>query len=72
VRQEFAELILEDGHRTTDDLVDLSGVSWISSQRILSEELQKKITAAKFVPHVLTTDQEQSRVNACLELKEHL
>ena len=31
-----------------------------------------KIVAAKFVPHVLTADQKQSRVDACRELKEHL
>ena len=31
-----------------------------------------KRVAAKFVPHVLTADQKQSRVDACLELKEHL
>ena len=66
------ELILEDRRRTTDELVDLSGVSWSSCQRILSEELQMKRVAAKFVPHVLTADQKQSQVDACLELKEHL
>jgi transposase len=67
----ICELILEDRHRT-DELVDLSGVSWSSCQRILSEELQMKRVAAKFVPHVLTADQKQSQVDACLELKEHL
>ena len=56
------ELILEDRRRTIDNLVDLSGVSWSSCQRILSEELQMKRAAAKFVPHVLTADQKQSRV----------
>jgi len=45
------ELILEDRCRTTDDLVDLSGVFWSSCQWILSEELQMKIVAAKFMPH---------------------
>jgi len=39
------ELILEDCHRTIDDLVDLSGVSWTSCQWILSEELQMKRVA---------------------------
>ena len=65
-------MILEDRRRTTDDLVDLSGVSWSSCQRILSEELQMKRVAAKFAPHVFTVDQKQSRVDACRELKEHL
>jgi len=50
------ELILEDCLRTIDDLVNFSGVSWSSCQRILSEELQMKRVAAKFVPHVLTVD----------------
>ena len=31
-----------------------------------------KRVAPKFVPHVLTADQKQSRVDACRELKEHL
>ena len=68
----ISEMILEDRRRTIDDLVDLSGVSWSSCQKILSEELQKKRAAAKFVPHVLTVDQKQSRVDECRELKEHL
>ena len=65
------KLILKDRHRTIDDLVDLSGVSWSSCQWILSEELQMKRVAAKFMPYVLTVDQKQSRVDACHELKEH-
>jgi len=68
----ICELIFEDRRTTTDDLIDLSGVSWSSCQWILSEELQMKRVAAKFVPHVLTADQKQSRVDACRELKEHL
>jgi hypothetical protein len=66
------ELILEDHRRIIDDLVDLSGESWSSCQRILSEKLQMKRVAAKFVPHVLTADQMHSRVDAYRELKEHL
>jgi len=66
------ELILEDRRRTIDDLVDLSGVSWSFCQWILSEELQLKRVAAKFMPHMLTADQRQSRVDASRELKEHL
>ena len=38
----------------------------------MSEELQMKRVAAKFVPHMLTADQKQPRVDACRELKEHL
>jgi transposase len=44
---QIRELILEDHRRTIDGLVDLSGVSWSSCQRILSEELQMKRVEAK-------------------------
>jgi hypothetical protein len=57
--------------KTTDEL-DLSAVSWSSCQRILSNELQMKTVAATSVPHVLTADQKQYRVDACCELKENL
>ena len=42
-----SQMILEDRRRTIDDLVDLSGVSWSSCQRISSEELKMKRAAAK-------------------------
>ncbi|XP_014777749.1 uncharacterized protein LOC106874510 [Octopus bimaculoides] len=48
------ELILEDRHLPTDKLVGLSDVSWSSYQRMLSEELQMKRVAAKFVTRLLT------------------
>jgi hypothetical protein len=63
---------LKDRRRTIDDLLDLSDLSWSSCQRTLSEELQMKSVAAKYMPHMLTADQKQSRVDACRELKEHL
>jgi len=65
------EMILEDCRRT-DDLVDLSGVSWSSRQQILSKELQMKSVAAKFMPHFLTVDQKPSWVDVCRKFKEHL
>jgi hypothetical protein len=40
-------MILENNRRTTDELVDLPGVSWSSCPQILSEELQIKKFAAK-------------------------
>jgi hypothetical protein len=43
----ISELILEVHWRIVDGLVDLSGVSWSSCQRILSEELQMKRVEAK-------------------------
>jgi len=39
-----------DRRRTIDELEALTGVSWSSCQRILTEELHMKRGAAKFVP----------------------
>ena len=47
-------LIREDPRRTIDQLCEMSGISWSSIQRILSEELHLGRVAAKFVPRVLT------------------
>ena len=66
------ELIMEDRRRTIDELVNLTGVSWSSCQRILNEELGMKRVAAKMVPRLLTDGQKQSRMDACRELKEQL
>lgn len=43
-------LVREDRRRTIDQLCEMSGVSWSSIQRILSEDLHMKRVAAKFVP----------------------
>jgi len=46
-----------DRGRTLDDLEAVTGVSWSSCQRILTEELHMKRVAAKFVPRLLSEDQ---------------
>jgi hypothetical protein len=48
-------------------------LGWISYgvyQEILTENLNMRRIAAKFVPRLLTNDQKQRRVNVCLELRE--
>lgn len=64
------EIVLEDRRRTIDEMVELSGVTWSSVQRILTEDLRMKRVAAKFVPRLLTAEQKQGRVEACVALKE--
>jgi histone-lysine N-methyltransferase SETMAR len=47
-------------------------LGWISyevCQEILTENLNMRRIAAKFVPHLLTNDQKQRHVNVCLELQ---
>ena len=58
-----------DGRRTIDEL---TGISWSSCQRILTEELHMKRFAAKFVPPLLSEDQRAYRLDVCREMKEQL
>ena len=61
-----------DRCRTIDELEALTGISWSTCQRILTEELHMKRVAAKFVPRLLSEDQKASRLDACRELKDQL
>jgi len=58
-----------DRRRTIDELEALTGVSWSSCQRILTEELHTKRVAAKFVPRLLSEDQRANRLDVCREMK---
>ena len=60
----------QDRRRTIHDLCAKVGIGYGSCQRILTEHLNMRRTAAKFVPRVLTHDQKDSRVAICQELKE--
>lgn len=44
------EVIFEDRHRTIEERVDMTGMSWSFYEGILSEELLMKRDVAKFVP----------------------
>ncbi|XP_029643296.1 uncharacterized protein LOC115217685 [Octopus sinensis] len=59
------EVNLKDRRRTINELLDMTGVSWSSCQRILSDELRMKRVTAKFVPRLVMEDQTQSRLNTC-------
>ena len=61
-----------DCRRTIDELEALTGVSWSSCQRILTEELHMKRVAAKFVPRLLSEDQRANRLDVCREMKDQL
>lgn len=63
---------MKDRRSTIDELVNLTGVSWSSWQRILIEESGMRRAAAKTVPRLLTGGQKQSRMDACREMKEQL
>ena len=61
-----------DLRRKIDELEALTGVSWISCQRILTEELPTKRVVAKFVPRLLLEDQRANRLDVCREMKDQL
>ena len=65
-------LIRKDRRRTIDQLCEMSGISWSSIQRILSEVLHMGRVAAKFVSRLLTGEQRDCRLQACFELQNQL
>jgi len=46
-----------DFRRTIDEISEITGLSWISCQRMLTEDFNMKRVSAKFVPWLLTEDQ---------------
>jgi len=66
------EKLNEDCRYTIDELSEVTGVSWSSVQRILTQDLGMRRVAAKFVPCLLTEDQQQSRLPVCQDLKREL
>ena len=65
-------LIREDRRRTIDQLCKMSGISWSSIQRILSDDLHMGRVAAEFVPRLLTSEQRERRLQAYFELQNQL
>ena len=68
----ICEKLNEDHHYTIDELSEVTGVSWSSVQRIVTQDLGKRCVAAKFVPRLLTKDQRNSRLTVCQDLKREL
>jgi hypothetical protein len=64
------ELIHEDHCRTIHELADVVGIGYGVCQEILTENLDMCHIAAKFVPRLLTNDQQQWHINVCLELQD--
>jgi hypothetical protein len=61
--------IREDRRRTIHDVCNIVGLSYGTCQRILSDELNTRRIAAKFVPKLLSNDQKGHRIAVCTELK---
>jgi histone-lysine N-methyltransferase SETMAR len=68
--EKIRELIHEGCRRTIHEVADTVGISYGVCQAILTENMNMRHIAAKFVPRLLSNDQKQRRVNMCLELRE--
>ena len=51
-----------DRRRTIDEISEITGLSWSSCQRMLTEDLNMKRVSAKFVPRLLTEDQKKQSI----------
>ena len=66
--RKIRDAIMFHRRRRIDESEALTGVSWSSCQRILTE-LHMKRVAAKFVPRLLSEDQRANRLDVCREMK---
>jgi histone-lysine N-methyltransferase SETMAR len=64
------EAILVDRRRTIHDVCEIVGLSYGTVQRILSDGLNMRHIAAKFVPRLLSNDQKEHCIAVCRELKD--
>ena len=70
--EKFRNAINADRRRTIDEISEITGLSWSSCQRMLTEDLNMKSVAAKFVPRLLTEDKKKNRLNVCYDLREQV
>lgn len=64
------DVIHEDRRRTIRQISEMIGIGYGVCQEILTEDLNMRRVAAKFVPRILTAEQKQRRVDVCEELLE--
>ena len=63
-------LIEEDTRYTVQEIEELSGIHLLSVLKILCERLGLRNICARWVPHLLTDEQKQSRVRLALQVIE--
>jgi transposase len=68
--EKVREAIQEDRRRTIHDVCNIIRLSYGICQRILSDELNMRRVAAKFVSRLLSNDQKEHRIAVCTELRE--
>jgi len=63
------EKVRNDHRLTVRELANEAGISIGSCHEILTESLQMRRVAAKFVPRLLTLEQKENRLTICQDLK---
>ncbi|GFG29188.1 hypothetical protein Cfor_05006 [Coptotermes formosanus] len=54
--EKVRQAVLEDRRPAIDEITEITGVSWSTCQRVLTEDLMMKRVAAKFVSRLLTEE----------------
>ena len=68
---EINSLVRANRRLTVRELAEKCGISVGSCHPILTEELKMHRVAAKFVPRLMTSDQQAHRVQVCQDLLDH-
>jgi hypothetical protein len=58
--KKFLNAIIADRRRTTEEISEITGLSWTSCQQMLTDDLNMKRVSGKFVPRLLTEDKKKS------------
>ncbi|XP_064486005.1 protein GVQW3-like [Ornithodoros turicata] len=67
--QRVAEVLASDRCISVQPIEELTGLPKTSVHRILTEDLQKRKLCARFVPHVLTSDQKRAGLEHCRDMQ---
>jgi hypothetical protein len=65
-----ADLLAENHQATCEEISQATGISSTSVLRILTNDLQKRKICARWVPHCLTAEQKQTRLEIATLLKQ--
>jgi hypothetical protein len=66
------EAVHEDRRQSIQDIESAEDISYGSCQSLLTENLNMRRVAAKFVPLLLTQDQKNRRLDICQDLKKQV
>uniref|UniRef100_A0A672I955 Mos1 transposase HTH domain-containing protein n=1 Tax=Salarias fasciatus TaxID=181472 RepID=A0A672I955_SALFA len=72
VVREIEVAVMADRRRSIEEVADLTGISWSSYQRIISQDLGLHRVSAKMVPCLLIPEQKETGMDMCRQIKRQL